>query len=163
MLLVQTNSNNFSTEIHGNTYNLSMSSVRLVTDLRCPIGSVSTDIHCVECSYGRYYTDDECVKCDFGTYQDETGKSFCKKCPEGTTTPGRESRSVRDCSLFLKDNTKERLIVVFAVLFTVIAIGFLLMITIAIKKRLTNEYDVRKPVYSEMEMHQKYSKTDVYN
>lgn len=163
MLLVQTNSNNFSIEIHGNTYHLSMSSARFATDLRCRTGSVSTDIHCVECSSGRYYRDDECVKCDFGTYQDETGKSFCKKCPEGTTTQGRESRSVRDCSLFLKDNTKERLIVVFAVLFTVMALGFLLMITIVIKKRLTNEYDVGKPVNSEMEMHQKYSKTDVHN
>lgn len=163
MLLVQTNSNNFSIEIHGNTYHLSMSSVRLATDLVCPTGSVSMDIHCVECSYGRYYRDDECIKCDFGTYQDETGKSFCKKCPEGTTTPGRESRSVLDCSLFLKDNTKERLIVVFGVLFTVFALVFLLMIAIAIKKRLTNEYDVGKPVYSEMEMHQKYSKTDEHN
>lgn len=67
-------------------------------------------IELVECSYGRYYRDDECIKCDFGTYQDETGKSFCKKCPEGTTTPGRESRSVLDCSLFLKDNTKGNLV-----------------------------------------------------
>lgn len=46
----------------------------------------------------------------FGTYQDKTGKSFCKKCPEGTTTPGRESRSARECSLSLKDNTHGNLV-----------------------------------------------------
>lgn len=160
MLLVQINSNNFSVEIQENTYHVSTSSARLATDLICPVGSVSTDIYCVECSYGRYYREEECVKCDFGTYQDETGKLFCKKCPEGTTTPGRGSRSVRECSLLLKDNINERLIVVFSVLFTVLALGFLLMITIAIKKRLGNRYDIGNPVFKEMEMHQKYSKTN---
>lgn len=74
--------------------------------LICLNKNITRLTYLVECSSGRYYRDDECVKCDFGTYQDETGKSFCKKCPEGTTTQGRESRSVRDCSLFLKDNTK---------------------------------------------------------
>lgn len=72
--------------------------------------NVTKLIGLVECSYGRYYRDNECVKCDFGTYQDETAKSFCKNCPEGTTTPGRESRSVRECSLSLKDNTKSNLV-----------------------------------------------------
>lgn len=56
----------------------------------------------VECTYGRYFKDNECLKCDFGTYQDETGQSSCKECPEGTTTPGRESRSVKECSVHLK-------------------------------------------------------------
>lgn len=148
-LIVQTRSNNFSIDIHGITYNLLTSSEGLTTNVKCPIGSVPTDINCVECSYGRYYRDNQCVKCDFGTYQDETGTSFCKKCPEGTTTPGKESRSVRDCSLFLKDNTNERLIVVFAVLLAVLALGFLLMISMTVKKRV--------------EMHQKYKETETDN
>lgn len=59
----------------------------------------------VECSYGRYNKDGQCVKCDFGTYQDEIGQSTCKVCPKGTTTPGRDSRSVNECSVHLNENS----------------------------------------------------------
>ena len=53
----------------------------------------------VPCAPGRYYRNDECVKCDFGTYQDLSAQLSCKECPDGTTTPGRESRSVTECSI----------------------------------------------------------------
>lgn len=53
----------------------------------------------VPCAPGRYYRNDECVKCDFGTYQDLSAQLSCKHCPDGTTTPGRESRSVTECSI----------------------------------------------------------------
>lgn len=59
----------------------------------------------VECSFGRYNKDEQCVKCDFGTYQDEHGQSICKECPEGTTTPGRDSRSVYECSVYVNENS----------------------------------------------------------
>lgn len=59
----------------------------------------------VECSYGRYYKDGQCVKCDFGTYQDEIGQPSCKECPEGTTTPGRDSRSIIECSVNLNEKS----------------------------------------------------------
>lgn len=59
----------------------------------------------VECTPGRYYKDGECIKCDFGTYQDEIGQLSCKECPEGTTTLGRDSRSVNECSLHLDEKS----------------------------------------------------------
>lgn len=45
-LIVQTRSNNFSIDIHGITYNLLTSSEGLTTNVKCPIGSVPTDINC---------------------------------------------------------------------------------------------------------------------
>lgn len=53
----------------------------------------------VPCAPGRYYRNDQCLKCDFGTYQDISGQLSCVECPDGTTTPGRESRSVTECSI----------------------------------------------------------------
>lgn len=58
----------------------------------------------VPCSLGRYLNNAECVKCEYGTYQDNTGQTYCKKCPDHTTTPGRESRASTECSVKL-DNT----------------------------------------------------------
>ena len=66
------------------------------------------EIHLVECSNGRYYKNDECLKCDYGEYQDETGQTSCKKCPSGSTTPGRESRSVEECSVLLQHSNNGR-------------------------------------------------------
>lgn len=55
----------------------------------------------VPCAPGRYLKNNECIKCDYGNYQDSSGQLSCKKCPDDTTTPGRESRGVTECSVKL--------------------------------------------------------------
>ncbi|XP_078337815.1 uncharacterized protein LOC111100868 [Crassostrea virginica] len=107
LLLYKTNSSLFSTMIHGLLYHIQPSSANVSTKVKCHIGEVSTNIYCVECSNGRYYKNDECLKCDYGEYQDETGQTSCKKCPSGSTTPGRESRSVDECSVLLQHSNNE--------------------------------------------------------
>lgn len=131
VLLYKTESKGFSTIIQGQMYHIQPSSAHLRTNVKCPTGTVARDIFCgkikittikninvsiltnlcvifyvlVECTPGRYYKDGECVKCDFGTYQDQIGQSTCKECPEGTTTIGKDSRSVNECSVHLNKNS----------------------------------------------------------
>lgn len=133
LLLHKTESNELNTIIQGQMYHIQPSSARVKTNVKCPPGTVASDIFCVECSYGRYNKDGQCVKCDFGTYQDEIGQSTCKVCPKGTTTPGRDSRSVNECSVHLNENSNGLLYTVVGAL-SVVLLGGLLSITILVFK-----------------------------
>lgn len=133
LLLHKTESNELSTIIQGQMYHIQPSSAHVKTNVKCPPGTVASDIFCVECSYGRYNKDGQCVKCDFGTYQDEIGQSTCKVCPKGTTTPGRDSRSVNECSVHLNENSNGLLYTVVGAL-SVVLLGGLLSITILVFK-----------------------------
>lgn len=138
VLLHKTESNRLSTIIQGQMYNIQPYSAHVKTNVKCPAGTVACDIFCVECTPGRYFKDGECIKCDFGTYQDETGQSKCKECPEGTTTPGRDSRSVNECSVNLNDHSNGLLYTVVIAL-SVFLFGGLFSITIFVRKNRSNK------------------------
>ncbi|XP_062573264.1 uncharacterized protein LOC134235178, partial [Saccostrea cucullata] len=135
-LLTQTQSHKFSAMIQSQTYHIQPSSAHVESFVKCPTGTVPADIYCVECSPGRFYKSNECVKCDFGTYQDESGKFSCKECPDGTTTPGRESRSATECSVLVSKNNHENLFIIVGVLTAVLCLGIFAITMIVIKKRL---------------------------
>lgn len=171
-LLHKTESNELSTTIQGQLYHIQPSSAHVKTSVKCPPGTVASDMFCVECSYGRYYKDGLCVKCDFGTYQDEIGQQSCKECPEGTTTLGRDSRSIIECSVNLKEKSDGLLYTVVGALSALLIIG-LLSITILVfknrsqKMQLTDmqlfdncpeRYGMGKPLSYSIKSQQKYTR-----
>ncbi|XP_062584759.1 sushi, von Willebrand factor type A, EGF and pentraxin domain-containing protein 1-like [Saccostrea cucullata] len=86
---------NISAEIY--MINLNQTSAR--GEIKCDVGYISSGVNCVPCGVGSFYSNGECRKCDYGFYQDELGQIDCKKCPLGTTTPGRASREIGSCSV----------------------------------------------------------------
>eukprot|EP00105_Crassostrea_gigas_P019111 XP_011437468.1 PREDICTED: uncharacterized protein LOC105335342 [Crassostrea gigas] len=92
------------------------------SSVSCPTGMVPTQFYCIPCAPGRYYRNDQCLKCDFGTYQDLSGQLSCVECPDGTTTPGRESRSATECSIKYDTETDSSITVIVAVVTSVILI-----------------------------------------
>lgn len=132
----QTESHNFSTVIQGQKYHVQLSAIYVESSVNCPKGAVPTDIYCVECSPGRFYTSNECKKCDYGTYQDETGKFSCKECPDGTTTPGRESRSAAECSVHVEKKSNDIILIIVGILSAVLCLAIFAIAFIMIKKFL---------------------------
>uniref|UniRef100_A0A8B9HXL3 Sushi, von Willebrand factor type A, EGF and pentraxin domain-containing protein 1 n=1 Tax=Astyanax mexicanus TaxID=7994 RepID=A0A8B9HXL3_ASTMX len=67
--------------------------------LYCRPGSVLKGRMCVQCPVGTFYSMEyaECESCRRGYYQDEEGKTECKICPNGYSTPYLHSRNVSEC------------------------------------------------------------------
>ncbi|OWF49853.1 uncharacterized protein LOC110451156 [Mizuhopecten yessoensis] len=65
----------------------------------CRDGKIQLEALCTDCPHGTYNTDSsECIPCPYGTYQDTAGSTFCKKCPDGSSTPLLGSSDISDCS-----------------------------------------------------------------
>uniref|UniRef100_A0A803TPJ8 Thyroglobulin n=1 Tax=Anolis carolinensis TaxID=28377 RepID=A0A803TPJ8_ANOCA len=62
---------------------------------------------CVVCPPGTYFQSDSCVPCPSGFYQEETGSSFCIKCPLGKSTVStgafRSEHCITDCQMDERD------------------------------------------------------------
>uniref|UniRef100_A0A803TPB3 Thyroglobulin n=1 Tax=Anolis carolinensis TaxID=28377 RepID=A0A803TPB3_ANOCA len=61
----------------------------------------------VVCPPGTYFQSDSCVPCPSGFYQEETGSSFCIKCPLGKSTVStgafRSEHCITDCQMDERD------------------------------------------------------------
>lgn len=126
----------FDTTVQGSLYEIDMTSLDASSTVSCPTGSVSVQFYCVPCGPGRYFKNDECVKCDFGTYQNLSGQLLCKECPKDTT-PGRESRSVTECSVKIPETSKESVYITFGVLCGVVICVVIAMTVLYCRRFIT--------------------------
>ncbi|XP_048737007.2 sushi, von Willebrand factor type A, EGF and pentraxin domain-containing protein 1-like [Ostrea edulis] len=123
-------------DIQGSIYKIDPDSASADGTVSCPTGMVQMKFYCIPCAPGRYFRDNECLVCDFGTYQDRSGQLSCKECPDGTTTPGRESRSVTECSVKVDTSANESIPIIAGVLISVLVLTIVVISTIVFRRYL---------------------------
>ncbi|XP_069110342.1 uncharacterized protein [Argopecten irradians] len=101
-MLAKIAGNAFNTLVDGAEYTIMENSSMFGGRSYCKVGMVPVQHYCVPCSRGRFQHGDECEKCTEGTYQGKIGSTTCTHCPEGFTTEGRASQSIKDCTVPLK-------------------------------------------------------------
>ncbi|XP_069124616.1 signal peptide, CUB and EGF-like domain-containing protein 1 [Argopecten irradians] len=101
-MLAKIAGNAFNTLVDGAEYTIMENSSMFGGRSYCKVGMVPVQHYCVPCSRGRFQQGDECEKCTEGTYQGQIGSTTCTHCPEGFTTEGRASKSIKDCTVPLK-------------------------------------------------------------
>ncbi|XP_061173455.1 uncharacterized protein LOC133182624 [Saccostrea echinata] len=139
-------------DIEGSIYEIDPSSSQAESDVSCSTGMVPRNFYCIPCAPGRYFKKEECIKCDFGTYQDRMGQLSCKECPKETTTPGRGSRSVTECTVKLDTKSDTSIIIIAGVLLFVLLLGILIMSTILWRKCLSRSQKQKSSLSSLLNM-----------